>query len=353
MDTTAYLTRQGWAGAGHTLQTHNRGLARPLLVSSKNNSLGIGKKKQGHDAQADQWWARAFDKGLKALDVGGPGRVGKIEGGKGGGAGVGVEAGALEMVTLGGSAGVWKGGLYGNFVRGEGLGGTIGVKGKVDGVVEGEGAGAGGGANVGDSGKRKRKRKRKRERHIVEETKEERRKRRKERTAISQDIAPSADPTRPEKASDQKTTSEYRRKKLDRRMLRAAHLRTGETFVPNHSSLIAVQDFGVVNVDKDTGRRLEKLEPKEQSIIIPGVTTGELAGVSQDIPLLAHEESPQKSKAELVRKREKAERKRRKEVKRALTIGGVNSTTDVSPAGEDVNSPDTHTAIKKKKRREG
>ena len=116
MDTTAYLTRQGWLGAGHSLQPDGRGIKKPLLVSQKSNVLGLGRKQ--HDSHADQWWARAFDSSLRDLAVdtdraGGAHRV-AIEG-----------SGALEMVQHGGGKLVGKAGLYGSFVRGEGLSGTL------------------------------------------------------------------------------------------------------------------------------------------------------------------------------------------------------------------------------------
>lgn len=139
MDTTAYLHAQGWQGAGHAL--HGRGLSKPLLVSLKQNVLGVGKKR--HDAHADQWWARAFDGCLKGLEVSrledetGTGQVGmsvRVEG----------KRGALD--ALEGGSGKAKG-LYGLFVRGEGLSGTFG--GEREGVdevekmaVDGEGEGA-------------------------------------------------------------------------------------------------------------------------------------------------------------------------------------------------------------------
>ena len=139
MDTTAYLTRQGWRGAGHSLHPTGRGIQKPLLVSQKSNVLGIGKKK--HDAHADQWWARAFDSSLKGLDVG---KVGEemVEGGnivvlggfvegdvnEGGVTVKSREWSQLDMMRAGGGKWVGNGGLYGGFVKGQGLTGTIGNK---------------------------------------------------------------------------------------------------------------------------------------------------------------------------------------------------------------------------------
>jgi len=101
MDAQAYLRKQGWRGSGHSLDHTNRGITRPLLVSKKVDVLGVGLNK--HAAVSDQWWLRAFDAGLQAL-------------------GTGKES-ALAQVQ---KHGVNRGGLYGRFVKGEGVAGTFG-----------------------------------------------------------------------------------------------------------------------------------------------------------------------------------------------------------------------------------
>ncbi|MCJ1297276.1 hypothetical protein MMC08_000062 [Hypocenomyce scalaris] len=116
MDTTAYLTRQGWLGAGHSLHPGGRGIKKPLLVSKKPNVLGLGKRQ--HNSHAEQWWARAFDSSLKNLAVDQDRATGVHHVTVGG-------SGALEMVQNGGGKWVGKAGLYGHFVRGEGLSGTL------------------------------------------------------------------------------------------------------------------------------------------------------------------------------------------------------------------------------------
>ncbi|KAI4196830.1 MAG: hypothetical protein LQ350_006296 [Teloschistes chrysophthalmus] len=115
MDTSAYLTRQGWLGDGNALHPSGHGIKKPLLVARKTNTLGLGKK--AHDAYADQWWSRAFEETLGSLN----------------------DSFAAEKTTRGSGAksslvGVpsrarWvdPGGLYGGFVRGAGLDGTIGI----------------------------------------------------------------------------------------------------------------------------------------------------------------------------------------------------------------------------------
>jgi len=111
----------------------------------------VGKKK--HDAHADQWWARAFDdtlKGINATKDGVTGRVESVDLGKG----RGVEA--LRMVgKKAHERWVGGGGLYGCFVRGKRLGGTL-----TPGEESGSGDGRGGEVKVEveESGARKRER---------------------------------------------------------------------------------------------------------------------------------------------------------------------------------------------------
>jgi nucleolar protein TMA23 len=69
MDANAYLRRQGWKGAGHSLDGHGRGIKKPLLIAHKQDQLGLGKKKAAHSAD-DQWWMRAFDDSLKSIGTG-------------------------------------------------------------------------------------------------------------------------------------------------------------------------------------------------------------------------------------------------------------------------------------------
>ena len=121
MDTTAYLTRHGWLGAGHSLHPSGHGIKKPLLVSKKLNVLGVGKKQ--HDVHADQWWARAFDATLKDLNINTDGPSGKLEE-------VTFGTGAKQLAMggrMGRMGGKWaaNGGLYGAFIRGQGLDGTI------------------------------------------------------------------------------------------------------------------------------------------------------------------------------------------------------------------------------------
>ena len=108
MDTTAYLIRQGWLGSGHALGARAQGIKKPVLVSQKTNTLGVGKK--AYDAHADQWWSRAFDETLRSVNGAGQ-----------------TEAPRVSSTPAGIYSGKWTGGggLYGGFVRGQGLEGTI------------------------------------------------------------------------------------------------------------------------------------------------------------------------------------------------------------------------------------
>lgn len=101
MDTEAYLRKQGWRGSGHSLDSSNKGLKKPLLVSKKIDVLGIGINK--HDVVADQWWMKALDSSLKDFGTGKKSLLGQVK-----------------------EHGIKRGGLYGRFVQGEGVPGTMG-----------------------------------------------------------------------------------------------------------------------------------------------------------------------------------------------------------------------------------
>ncbi len=113
MDAHAYLTSQGWRGSGHSLHATSDtiGLSRPLLVSQKQNVLGVGKKQH---KTSDMWWMNAFDKSLKGLDTSEEGVVVQT-----------VTSGALDMVAKGGGKWAGKQGLYSCFVKGETLVGSV------------------------------------------------------------------------------------------------------------------------------------------------------------------------------------------------------------------------------------
>lgn len=106
MDTAAYLTRQGWRGSGYSLHPSGHGIAKPLLISKKNDVLGVGNRK--NDALASQWWLEAFDSTLKQVNVGAADGVSK----------------PVERVTSTFQRSFYSNALYTNFVKGEGLSGT-------------------------------------------------------------------------------------------------------------------------------------------------------------------------------------------------------------------------------------
>jgi nucleolar protein TMA23 len=126
MDAHALLTSQGWRGTGHSLHPTNdgTGLRRPLLVSQKQNTLGVGKKQH---RTSDMWWQNAFDKSLKGLDTSVAGKVIQT-----------VSNGGLDMVAKGGGKFVGTGGLYSCFVRGEVLGGTLEEREEMNRMVGGD-----------------------------------------------------------------------------------------------------------------------------------------------------------------------------------------------------------------------
>jgi nucleolar protein TMA23 len=195
MNAHALLTSQGWRGTGNSLHpTSNEvGLSRPLLVSKKQNTLGIGKKQH---KTSDMWWMNAFDSSLKGLDTSKEGQVVQT-----------VTSGGLDMVTKAGAKWVGsKGGLYASFVRGESLSGTITP-------VEGT-------ESEGDRGK-------KRKRGSDEESKEERKARKaaKRKAVVVEDKSKDV-----HESSDTKETKEERRaRKAAKKALREEEAKPAES----------------------------------------------------------------------------------------------------------------------------
>src|SRR5271170_6521479 len=126
MDAQAHLLSLGWAGPGHSLdsrphkgrrglaydpnQVHNtgNGLIKPLLVSQKKNTFGIGKK--AHEpAAGNEWWLKGFEVAL--------GNIGKSDGER--------TSGTATPLDTSGYRGKHAG-LYQFFVRGGEIEGTIG-----------------------------------------------------------------------------------------------------------------------------------------------------------------------------------------------------------------------------------
>lgn len=114
MNTAAYLTKHGWLGTGHSLHPNGNGIKKPIRVVEKLDVLGVGKKK--HDIHADQWWARMFDSTLKDL------QVGENQ------SSTTSERKHIDVLSHRPPTIVPTSSLYGNFVKGEGLVGTVEVQ---------------------------------------------------------------------------------------------------------------------------------------------------------------------------------------------------------------------------------
>lgn len=108
MNAHAILSAQGWRGKGHSLHATDDsiGLAKPLLLSRKQNTHGLGNQ----HFTSDQWWLNAFDEQVKGLDTSQEGKVVQT-----------VTAGKLNTV----GKGVGRYALYSSFVRGGLLEGSI------------------------------------------------------------------------------------------------------------------------------------------------------------------------------------------------------------------------------------
>jgi hypothetical protein len=133
MDAHAHLLSLGWAGPGHSLdsrpplqhkgrrglaydtsQNNNtgRGLVKPLLVSQKKNTLGVGKKTH-EPAAGNEWWLKGFESALNNI-----GKNNRNE----------ATSGTATPESAVANASGYRGkhvGLYGCFVKGQQMEGTI------------------------------------------------------------------------------------------------------------------------------------------------------------------------------------------------------------------------------------
>jgi nucleolar protein TMA23 len=194
MDAHALLTSQGWRGTGNSLHptSNSIGLSRPLLVSQKQNTLGVGKKQH---RTSDMWWMNAFDSSLKGLDTSKEGKVIQT-----------VTNGGLDMVKKGGAKFVGNGGgLYASFVRGEPLSGTLTP----------EESGASTPVEYKEESRRKRKRD-----EDVKESKEERRARRAAKRALRTEGLSIEDAPNEESSERSETKEERRARKAAKKALK-------------------------------------------------------------------------------------------------------------------------------------
>ena len=110
MDASLLLERQGWKkGTGLGFSGH--GISKPVLVSQKQNSLGLGATTK--TTQWDQWWSKALDSSLNSLQVENR-KVENREARK-------PEEPASKEATAQATV---KRGLYAGFTKGSGLEGT-------------------------------------------------------------------------------------------------------------------------------------------------------------------------------------------------------------------------------------
>jgi nucleolar protein TMA23 len=133
MDAHAHLLSLGWAGPGHALdsrpsKTYKQqgkrgldydpkqlatntgvGLVKPLMVSQRKDRFGIGKKDPKHEpAAGNEWWLKGFETALS--------NIGKSESERSG------TATPVQALVNGQK----HQGLYGFFVKGQQMEGTIG-----------------------------------------------------------------------------------------------------------------------------------------------------------------------------------------------------------------------------------
>ncbi|KAK5741864.1 hypothetical protein LTR17_003612 [Elasticomyces elasticus] len=225
MDASVYLRKQGWLGEGHSLDQTGKGIKRPLLVSKKIDVLGVGLNK--HAAVSDQWWLRAYDQGLKDFGTGKQNLLGQVQ-----------------------KHGHNRGGLYGRFVKGEEVPGTIepslestptGSTTPVEKEVGGEMASSAG-ATLGDATDVPTKKRKRGDKYS--EQKEIRVKRRRESVATVED-APSKKRKGDTKGSEQDERRAQRR--LDREA--KAQKQSESTNQPRPSETSGVDIKSVINLE--------------------------------------------------------------------------------------------------------
>jgi nucleolar protein TMA23 len=329
MDTATYLRSRGWKGTGHSLNNGATSLAKPILVSSKRDQLGVGKQKASQRV-SDQWWMRAFDTSLAGLDV-----SNKNEDGSGT-ITVTQTAGStniLQSVSMS-KAGKW-GGLYGAFKLGEGLEGTMNKLSLTKSTIEGSTSAA----NAGDGSVRSRKSK-KRKLDETGDPGDEKRKRKemKERKRKSKQDSASGSDTAVETFVESQSVilklKEKKDKKDKKKRNKVDILDTDSTRSlirkPRVSDNVSIEDDGnsqgPQTLTATTIRDTSKRDKSQKKIKEDGGADSQLLLIiPNDSPVLDQISMKEKALSEterLARRKEKAERKdlrlRKKEAKAAL-----------------------------------
>jgi len=227
MNAHAILSAQGWRGHGHSLHKTNDsiGLSKPLLISRKDNTKGLGTAQHFN---ADQWWLSAFDEQLKGLETS-----------KKGGLKQTVTKGKLNTIETG-TLGKYS--VYTSFVSGGFLDGTVDLLKK---QWEGSTSES---TSEDDQSDKDGKSKDKREKRT--ETKEERRARKEAKRKRREEKAA--------RRAEKELRREARRVRRERKKAKAS----GNTTSSSDSSDAASEEKRRRRAKKEEKRRKRKLEEK-------------------------------------------------------------------------------------------
>ncbi|KFH45511.1 hypothetical protein ACRE_036900 [Hapsidospora chrysogenum ATCC 11550] len=228
MNAHAILSAQGWRGHGHSLHKTNDGigLSKPLLISRKDNTKGLGTAQHFN---ADQWWLTAFDEQLKGLETS-----------KKGGLKQTVTKGKLNTIEAG-TLGKYS--VYTSFVSGGFLDGTVDLLKK-----QWEGSTSGSTSEDDESDKDAKSKDKTKKKEKRTETKEERRARKE------------AKRNRREKKATRRAEKELRREARRARRERKKTKANGTMTSSSDSSDAANEEKCRRRAKKEEKRRKRKLE---------------------------------------------------------------------------------------------
>ncbi|RAO67879.1 uncharacterized protein BHQ10_003891 [Talaromyces amestolkiae] len=236
MDAQAYLMRHGWSGPGNPLNPNRRpgthsglGLTRPLLVSRRENKIGIGKTSTKDPT--NQWWLRGFEEALRGVGTDGTASPNTAVGGL---------AREENTLTRNGSQ------LYKFFVRGEVIPGTLSDKKKAV-VLEVKGE-----ISIKDKVKKEKKRKR-----DGEEDDESRRLRKEKKRSKKQKTESSGSATPAEQDSDSRKARKKEKKEKKSKK---------ETSSRNDNSASDEVDTAQPTDSKERKRKKKRTEDGDQDI---------------------------------------------------------------------------------------